>query len=35
MFAGIGIIGIIGVVTDVLLLSMGRLFFPWREGSHG
>jgi len=35
MFAGIGILGIIGVVTDVLLLSMGRLFFPWREGSHG
>jgi len=35
MFAGIGIIGIIGVATDLFLLSLGRALFPWREGSNG
>lgn len=35
MFAGVIIIGIIGLGTDALLRGLGRLFFPWQEGSHG
>lgn len=35
MFAGVIIIGIIGLATDALLRTLSRLLFPWREGSHG
>ncbi len=35
MFAGVIIIGVIGLGTDALLRALSRLFFPWREGSHG
>ncbi len=35
MFAGVIIIGIIGLSTDALLRGLGRLLFPWREGAHG
>lgn len=35
MFAGVIIIGAIGLGTDALLRGLGRLFYPWREGSHG
>lgn len=35
MFAGVIIIGIIGLGTDALLRGLGRLLFPWQEGSHG
>lgn len=35
MFAGVIIIGIIGLATDALLRGMSRIFFPWREDSHG
>lgn len=35
MFAGVIIIGVIGLGTDGLLRALARVFFPWREGSHG
>lgn len=35
MFAGVIIIGIIGLGTDALLRGLARLFYPWREGAHG
>jgi NitT/TauT family transport system permease protein len=35
MFAGVIIIGVIGLATDGLLRALSRVFFPWREVSHG
>lgn len=35
MFAGVIIIGIIGLGTDALLRGLSRVLFPWREASHG
>jgi NitT/TauT family transport system permease protein len=35
MFAGVIIIGVIGLGTDALLRGLGRVFYPWREGGHG
>lgn len=35
MFAGVIIIGVIGLGTDGLLRALSRVFFPWREASHG
>lgn len=35
MFAGVFIIGVIGLGTDALLRGFGRLLFPWREGGNG
>jgi NitT/TauT family transport system permease protein len=35
MFAGVIIIGIIGLCTDALLRGLSRLMFPWREGANG
>ncbi len=32
MFAGVIIIGVIGLCTDALIRGAGRLLFPWREG---
>jgi NitT/TauT family transport system permease protein len=32
MFAGVIIIGIIGLCTDALIRGAGQLLFPWREG---
>lgn len=32
MFAGVIIIGIIGLCTDALIRGAGKLLFPWREG---
>jgi NitT/TauT family transport system permease protein len=32
MFAGVIIIGIIGLCTDALIRGVGQLLFPWREG---
>jgi len=31
VFAGILVIGVIGLLTDGLIRGLGRLFFPWRE----
>ena len=33
MFAGVIIIGVIGLATDALIRGLGRLMFPWREGA--
>ena len=35
MFAGVIIIGVIGLCTDALIRGAGKLLFPWREGNHG
>lgn len=35
MFAGVFIIGVIGLCTDALIRGAGKLLFPWREGGHG
>lgn len=32
MFAGVIIIGVIGLCTDALIRGAGKLLFPWREG---
>ena len=32
MFAGVIIIGVIGLCTDALIRGAGQLLFPWREG---
>ncbi|HMU37749.1 MAG TPA: ABC transporter permease [Pseudomonadota bacterium] len=34
VFAGIFIIGIIGLLSDALIRFGGRLLFPWREAGH-
>jgi NitT/TauT family transport system permease protein len=33
MFAGVIIIGVIGLCTDALIRAIGQLLFPWREGA--
>jgi NitT/TauT family transport system permease protein len=33
VYAGIGMIGIIGLCTDQLLAAAGRLLFPWESGN--
>jgi NitT/TauT family transport system permease protein len=35
MFAGVIIIGIIGLGTDAMLRGLARILFPWREGANG
>lgn len=35
MFAGVIIIGVIGLCTDALIRGAGKLLFPWREGDRG
>jgi NitT/TauT family transport system permease protein len=35
MFAGVIIIGVIGLGTDAFLRALSRVIFPWRETSHG
>lgn len=35
MFAGVIIIGMIGIGTDGLLRALGKKLYPWREGAHG
>jgi NitT/TauT family transport system permease protein len=35
MFAGVIIIGAIGLGTDALLRGLARLFYPWREAGNG
>jgi NitT/TauT family transport system permease protein len=35
VFAGVLIIGIIGLVTDWLIRGLSGLFFPWREAQNG
>lgn len=32
-FAGILVVGVIGILTDLLIRGMNRLLFPWREGN--
>jgi NitT/TauT family transport system permease protein len=31
-FAGILVVGIIGILTDLIIRGLNRLLFPWREG---
>ena len=35
VFAGVLIIGVIGLGTDALLRGLSRLLFPWREAGNG
>ncbi len=30
-FAGIVVVGVIGITSDVLIRALNRLLFPWRE----
>jgi NitT/TauT family transport system permease protein len=32
-FAGILVVGVIGILTDLLIRGLNRLLFPWREGN--
>ena len=34
VFAGILIIGVIGLLSDALIRFFGSLLFPWREAGH-
>ncbi|MEL7044318.1 MAG: ABC transporter permease subunit, partial [Pseudomonadota bacterium] len=34
VFAAIMMIGVIGVLSDVLLAKLGRRLFPWQRASH-
>jgi NitT/TauT family transport system permease protein len=34
VFAGILIIGVIGLMSDALIRFCGNLLFPWREAGH-
>jgi ABC-type nitrate/sulfonate/bicarbonate transport system permease component len=34
VFAGILIIGVIGLMSDALIRFFGSLLFPWREAGH-
>jgi NitT/TauT family transport system permease protein len=33
VYAGIGVIGLVGLATDQLLAAFGRLLFPWETGN--